>query len=346
MLTIDLQGAQALLEFLQLVREGHLPGVAELEIVMAANAFFVDFYSHWEGLSREKIAKVMVHFDQPERIPSERLLAQLVEGFRQAVDDADRLKEKIDWLRTVDPAAINERVLTYLPSDTPLDSVIHITVDALNNAFVHQGEMGVSLLRGFTDRQAFEGAVAHELHHVGFRFWAERDPVRQALLQEQSGRSVAVQHVQNLLAEGMANYFCTPETVFREEPDEFASDPFEAKLGRLHREEAALFAQAEKVLAMSLDPRADFEQCRQALLALALDVEQCLLPVAHYLGARMLQGMDRAHSRDEIVGCVQNLPRFLAMYNQAAQKAGGFVYTPELVDQFGRLWESESMSEE
>lgn len=346
MLTIDLQGAQALLEFLRFVRDGHPPSVADLETVTAANALFVDFYSHWEGLSREKIAKAMLHFDQPEQIPSERLLEQLGEGFRQAVDDADNLKEKMDWLRTTDLSAINECVLTYLPSETPLDSVVHITVDALNTAFVHKGEMGVSLLKGFTDRQVFEDTVAHELHHLGFRFWAERDAVRQALLQEQSGRSVAVQHVQNLLAEGVANCFCTPEMVFREEPDEFASDPFEAKLGRLYRKEAELFAQAERVLAMSLDPGADFEQCRQVLLALALDIEECLLPTAHYLGARMVQRMDRAHSRDEIVRCVQNLPRFLVLYNQAAQKAGGFVYNPELVDQFGRLWESESVSED
>jgi hypothetical protein len=346
MLTIDLQGARKLLKLLRSIRKGQPPQESELEAVMSANSLFVDFYSRWEGLSREKIAEAMLRFDQPAWHPSERLLAQLAEGFRQALDSTETLNTRLEWLSRVKPAAIASRVLTYLPPNTPLDSTIHITVDSINNAFVHRGQMGVSLLKGVTDRQAFERVVAHELHHIGFRFWAERDPVRMTLLQEQSGRGIAVQHVQNLLAEGMANYFCTPEMVFREEPDERAPDPFEAKLGRLHRQEANLFAQAEKVLAMSLDPEADFGQCRKAFVALALDMEECLLPAAHYLGARMVQRMDQAHSVAEIVGCVQNLPRFLLLYNQAAQKVGGYVHDPELVDRFGQLWESATATKE
>jgi hypothetical protein len=44
MLTIDADGARALLGLLQRVRQGHPPSEAELKEVLAANAFFVDFY--------------------------------------------------------------------------------------------------------------------------------------------------------------------------------------------------------------------------------------------------------------------------------------------------------------
>jgi hypothetical protein len=216
MLTLDLEGAQALLDLLQRVKEGHSVSETELEEVLAINTFSVDFYSQWEGSDRETIKKAIRCFNQPEQIPSGILPTRLAKGFRQAVDEMDLIKGRMSWLREINTSSIAEHVLAFLPASTPIDSVIHITVDLFNNAFVYQREMGVSLFKGAEDRKTFEDTVTHELHHVGFRFWSERDAVRQTLLQERSGRAVAVLHVQNLLAEGMANYYCTPKYVFRE----------------------------------------------------------------------------------------------------------------------------------
>lgn len=102
--------------------------------------------------------------------------------------------------------------------------------------------MGISLLTGMSDKKSFEDAVAHELHHVGFHFWSTQDAVRQSILDEQSGRTVAVLHIQNLLSEGMANYYCTPEYVFRELSEVQPIDPFQARLLRFQKDENKLFA--------------------------------------------------------------------------------------------------------
>ena len=178
MLTIDMEGAQALLRLLQRAKEGHPAGEAELEEVLAANAFFVDFYSHWEGSSRQTIREAIRRFNQPEQVPAGILPTRLAEGLRQAVDEMGLLQSRMSWLKEVDASSITGRVLAFLPANTPLDSVIHITVDLFNGAFVYQDEMGVSLLKGMADRKTFEGAVAHELHHVGLRFWSGQDAVR------------------------------------------------------------------------------------------------------------------------------------------------------------------------
>lgn len=341
MLTIDTQGAQTLLDLVCRVRDGYLPDEDELEAVLAANAVFVDFYSQWQGLDRETIKEALWTFDRPEWVRRGTLAASLAKGFRQAADELVLLRERMAWLKDVELTAVEERARPFLPAGTPCDSGIHITIDLFNNAFVHRGQMAVSLLKGADDRHSFEDAVAHELHHIGFRFWAARDGVRQALLQERSGRSVAVQHVENLLAEGLANFYCTPGYVFSTESREPSAGPLEARLARLRTEERLLFAQAEEVLAMSLRSGAAYEPCREAFRALALDLEDCLLPAAHYLGARMVQTMDRVHPREAIVDCVRFLPRFLPLYNQAAHRAGGFVFDAELVERFVRLWPAE-----
>jgi hypothetical protein len=341
MLTINLEGAQALLDLLQRIQEGHRANETELEEVLAANAFFTDFYSRWEGSDRETIKQTIHHFNQPEQIPSGILPTRLAEGFRQAVDEMALMESKMFWLGEIDTSSIAERVLAFLPVGTPLDSVIHITVDLFNNAFVHQREMGVSLLKGMADRKTFEDAVTHELHHVGFRFWSDRDAVRQTLLQEKSGRSVAVMHVQNLLSEGMANYYCTPGYVFRESPKQPPVDPFQARLARLQREEEKLFAQAEAILAMSLEPEAEHEPCWEAFKTIAFDMEDALLPAGHYLGARMVRRMEQVHPRNLIVRCVQHLPKFLPLYNEAAWKADAFIFDAQLIEQFVQLWDVE-----
>jgi hypothetical protein len=338
MLTIDMEGAQALLRLLQCAKEGHPAGEAELEGALAANAFFVDFYSQWEGSSRQTIREAIRCFNQPEQVPAGILPTRLAEGFRQAVDEMGLLQSRMSWLKEVDASSIAGRVLAFLPANTPLDSVIHITVDLFNGAFVYQDEMGVSLLKGMADRKTFEGAVAHELHHVGLRFWSGQDAVRQGLLQERSGRAVAVLHVQNLLSEGMANYYCAPEYVFRDSPQELPASPFQARLARLQQQEGQLFAQAEAVLGMCLEPEAEYERCWEAFKALAFDMEEALLPAGHYLGARMVQTMEQVHSRSRVVGCAQRLSEFLPLYNEAACRAGAFVLNSRLIDAFGQLF--------
>jgi len=338
MLAIDLEGAQELCALLRCVRRGETVSDARVRDVLASNAFFVDFYSHWDGLDEQTIAAALVQFDEPGwRTGS--LPDRLAGGFRQAVDEMDVIESRMNWLAEVDPTAVSDRVLPFVPHGTPLDSTIHITVDAINGAFVYQDEMGVSLLRGATDRPAFEEAVAHELHHVCFRFWAERDTARQELKQEHSGRSVAVLHIENLLSEGMANCYCSPRYVFETRPDRLP-DAYAARLARLRREEAKLFSQAEAVLAASLEPGADYESCLEAYNALAMDMEDFELPAAHYLGARMIQVMDAAYPRERIIACVKDLSRFLPLYNNAVEQAGGYRFSSDLVRHFGQLFEA------
>lgn len=340
MLAISLSGARSLLGLLRRMAAGHAPTDAELDGVLDANAYFFGFYAGWEGTGRDALKGALCHFCDPARVPAGVIPTRLAEGFRRAATEMDLMGARMAWLQEVDPSDVAERVLTYLPAGTPLDATIHITVDAFNNAFAHRGDMGVSLLKGAAERHTFESAVAHELHHVGFTYWAGRDRLRQALLRERSGRGVAVLHVGNLLSEGLANYYLSPEYVFLASPGAPPSDPYQARLARLAREEGALMAQAEAILTACLEAGAGYGPCLEAFRAIAWDMEQQMLPAGHYIGARMVATMARAQPLDRIVGCVQSLRRFLPLYNQAAREAGAYVLDADCIDRFGRLWDA------
>ncbi len=339
MLSIDTDGAQSLLTLLHQASQDRPAFDSMLDGVLAANAFFIDFYSGWDGCDREAIRQAVRCFQCPEQLPAGTLAARMAAGFRQAVAESDLLESRLAWLCRIDPPAIGGRVLAFLPAGTPLDTVVHITVDNLNNAFVSGREIGVSLLKGMADQTTFEDAVSHEMHHIGVRWWSERDPVLQGLLAEHAGRSVAVMHVLNLLMEGMTNYYITPHYVFRAAPNEPPTDPYQARLGRLQREELSFFAQAGLVLSEALEPGAAYEPCLETFKSIALDMQEMMLPAGHYLGARMINIMEQSSvTREQIVACVKKLPEFLPLYNQSARYVGAYVFNLELVERFHRLW--------
>jgi len=334
-LTINFEGAQTLLTLLKSVTKGNRPTETELQSVLTANEFFVDFYCQWEGVTPESLVETMCRFNQPDFEPLAPVLSALAKGFRQAIEEIDCLQTKLDFLMTTNTSAIVDRVLAFLPRHTPLQSTIHITIDGFNGGFQHRGEMGLSLLGNITNREQFESGIAHELHHVGFYYWAECDPIRQAVLKERSGRAVAVRHVQNLLSEGLAIFYCSPDMM----RDDRMTGAYASKLAKYRQEESRLFVQAEKVLALSLNSDADFETCRRAFEVMAIDPDG-ILPIAHYLGVRMIETMSQSHPQERIIECVQSLSHFLPFYNQAAQGIGAFIYDPSVVEQFSRIFKA------
>jgi hypothetical protein len=340
MITIEREGAQNLLDFLEEIQVGSVPDETKLEGVLAANTFFVDFYSGWTGSSRDKIKQAILHYNAPGQVPEGVIPKQLAEGFRKAMEEIDLMRSRIAWLGEIDASRVTDRVLTFLPKGTPLDTTVHITIDSFNNAFASGNGIGVSLFRGADDRDTFEKAVMHELHHVGFRYWGEKDAVRQKLLREKTGRAVAVMHVQNLLKEGMANYYCTPETVLAPIPEgevSKADDPYLARLLRLRREERTFFASAEALLDLCLNLEAGYDVASKAYATIAFDLDDMMLPVGHYLGARMIETSAKVYPLNRIVGWIKHLRRFLPAYNEAAGQTGGFVFKQTLVKEFTQI---------
>jgi hypothetical protein len=339
-LAIETEGAQRLLDALRRIYRETPPPDAEFDAALAANRFFLGFYSRWEGVSLENLAETIRRCTQPDWQPQGYVLAGLREGFRQAAADSALLQTRLDFWKTVDASALAGRALPHLPPGTPLRSTVHLTIDAFNGGFAYNDEIGLSLLRDITNPGFYEPMLAHELHHVGFRYWVLRDPLRQALAGEESGRAMAVAHVQDLLSEGLAIHYCSPYPPMPEETTAAPDGPPErirARFAKFRREEAALFTQSAEVLRLCLTPGADVRTCRQAVEAFAIDPEG-VEPIGHYVGARMVAIMSQAHSHERIVGCVQSLADFLPLYNQAARQSGAYLYDPELVEQFCQMW--------
>ncbi|MFZ6030656.1 MAG: DUF5700 domain-containing putative Zn-dependent protease [Chloroflexota bacterium] len=333
MLTIECLGAQSLFDVLKNSRLGQYPSQAEISSVLDANAFFVDYYCQWKGVTRQNIGETVQRFAEPSWQSEHPVLAGLARGFHFALENLEELQAGLDNLKGLDASALAEQTATFLPPDTPLDATIHYTVDGFNGGFQFQDGIGLSLLH-FNHPDQLGPVIRHELHHVGFGYWAVHDPIRQAILTEISGRAVAVRHAQNLLAEGLANFYCSPLKA------DLAHMPAAviAKLEHFAREDRLLLAQASDILTKALTPGADFQACQRAYDEIAVDLEG-IQPAGHYIGARMVEIMSQVHSTESIVACVCSLPNFLVRYNQAAEQTGAPLFDPTAVVQFGQLWQ-------
>ena len=331
MLSIESTGAQSILDFL---KHPDKPGSgSDVRQILEVNQFFVDYYCQWSGINFENLVELLTCFNQPGWQATSPVLEALSQGFHHAATEIDVLQRKLNFLKGVDPSGLMYRALAHLPAGTPVNSVIHLTIDRFNGGFQFRGEIGLSLLQDITNPDSFSAIVSHELHHAGFRYWAEKDLVRQELAREESCRSVAVQHVENLLSEGLANFYCSPMKI---DPEKM-SPALVARLEQLQRDEHDLLTQAVHLLTASLAPDADRTECQQAYNELAIDLNG-IQPAGHYLGARMVEIMSQVHPHERIIECVRSLPDFPALYNLAAEKIGMPVFDPVAVNQFRKLW--------
>jgi hypothetical protein len=324
MLTIEYLGAQLLLDILKQVRQGQILSEADISPVLDHNAFFVNYYCQWNGITRQNLASTILSFSRPDWQAPNSVLANLGRGFHTALDQLSNLQANLDALKALDASDITAGVAQHLPADTPLDAVVHYTVDGFNGGFQYQDDIGLSILI-FNNPETLAPIIAHELHHVGFGYWSKRDTTRQVVMGETSGRAVAVRHVQNLLMEGMATFFCSPLQIDQENMDA----ALVAKLERFQRDDQLLLAQAGKILADAITPGADFEDCQRAYDEIAIDLDG-IQPVGHYIGARMVEIISQIHP----LCCTTKLPIKLAWYrgrrsaSSVLDKYGGSHHVP------------------
>lgn len=332
MITLEYRGATALLDLLTQVKQGHYPSSEEISAVLDQNAFYVEYYSQWNGINRAKIVEVFENFSRPEWQPDHPVQAGMARGWRIALEYLELLRTNLEKFSAIDTSTVIERTSPYLPQGTPLDASAYLTVDGFNSGFQYQDGMGLSILM-LDQVESVLRTISHELHHRGFSYWASRDPIRQAVLVEHSGREVAVRHIQNLLMEGMANYYCSPMHIDRET----MGPALISRLEQLQRDRTALLTQAAEIFAQSMAPDADYEACQQACEALMIDYGG-ILPAGHMIGQWMIERMSQVHPQEAVIACVKSLADFLPLYNQAARQVGDPLFETSAVEQFSQVW--------
>lgn len=331
---LEEEGARALLRLLTEVRS-HRPLARDaIRRTLKCNPFFVRFYMRRPEITQSVLADLICRFDHPTWDTTEPVTAGLARGFREGADRAADLMVALDQARAITPQIIQSRVACYLPDDTHLTATVHLTVDGYNGGCMYQNDIGLSVVRTDLDPESLTSTIAHEVHHVGVQWWALQDVRLQQIVAAPSAPHIAVELVIALLAEGMANVFCSPAAVGLATDRSPLSTKIQQKVQTYQDRAHYWFASVDALLGRCLDPDADADVIGQEFQELSHDSDG-VLPPLHWVGARMVATINRAGHRRSLLTCVQHLEEFLPLYQSVSDT---LTFDPLIVAKFTRLW--------
>ncbi|OJF77429.1 MAG: hypothetical protein BKP49_00075 [Treponema sp. CETP13] len=340
---IESHGVKVLLDLLEDIKNGKTFSDDEITDCFSQNDFFINYYCSWASITREKLLLCIRSVNKTALFSENAVLQRLHNGFMYAANHADELRNKMQILDTIDFNKITKNVVSYLPLHTDLECTIHYTLDSFNGAFQYKNGIGFSLIM-FKDlsKEYIIQTLSHELHHLGFKYWAEKDAIRKVLLNENSGRSIAVSYVQDLCMEGLACYYFTPVNQLSDDiknhlPEEYLNS-YNTRLKELQNNELQFFNDSEELLKQALDDSPDLKSCKDLLWQNTID-ENGIEPAGHYIGYRMAQEICNVYEKSNLINCITDLSLFLLLYNRAVSKTPQKAFNQKIIERFSALWQ-------
>jgi hypothetical protein len=341
MIVVESHGIRQLLDILEnVVKLGQSPTKEKIDALLSTKSisFMIEAYSRWPDFSKKGFVKIIANLANANSVGQGTVLSKLEEGFRSclSLEVINLLREKLEKILTLDFTEAERIALKYLPSETPIRSTIHLTIDTYNPGMIFKGNVSLSILP--VDPENFEFSyLAHELHHSGFQYWIRHNPKLKnlAFKGNVNHQEIAVNMILHLLSEGMANYYCTPNMVRTHTK---ASKRHNRKIKKYERNLNPMMLEIQSLLSDCISKSVLVEECRERLMNIILDPESILPPV-HFIGAHIVEMFDKDPriSKSDIVNLCKEPSQFFTFYSQVYKKHGFPSFSSEVIEKVSAL---------
>jgi len=341
MITVESEDITQLLDILEnVVKLGRPPNKEEIDALLSTKwlSFMTEVYSMLPDFSKEGLADVLANLTRPEPVAQGMVLTRLEEGFRSCLSAMriNSLREKLQKMMVLDYAKSERIALTYLPPETPIMSTIYLSIDAVNPGMVFGGNVSLSILAFGPEHFDFQ-YLAHELHHLGFRYWIVKNPKlnKLAFRENTDHREIAVNMILHLLSEGLANYYCTPNHVRLHASDD---EEHNRKIKKYEKSLNQLILEIQSLLSDCVSKSLSVEKCRERLMNIIIDQEGILPPV-HFIGARIIEMFDQdpTISRKDIINLCKDPSDFFTFYSRTHDRQGLPGFSRDVIEQVSSL---------
>jgi|GEM_PF-1329239 len=336
-------GARVLLDYLQAqAREEETEELWETLWADLAFAAWVTAYEMLPGFEENLRALLR----EPTQVPNAEPTAfweGFAAGFARARDPEvnAECRRALAAVERVDFAAGERTALRYLPPETPLEVEIYLTVDGCNGGMFRGSRAFLSVLLVSPDEvSAMVKGFAHEFHHIGAAHWFAQNPLLQRARERDAGK-LAVEILEYLVSEGLANAFCSPSVLRLHEGDSKEAGVHNRRVCELEaRWPDEAIERIEHLLHGALaDPGAEeLSALEESFHQFSLDLSGAGLPEGHFAAGRMVQRMAGALPLERIISLVQEPWRFLACYNEAMESKEPR-FSKRLLEQIERAFE-------
>ncbi|MBD3192280.1 MAG: hypothetical protein GF308_16695 [Candidatus Heimdallarchaeota archaeon] len=335
MIKVHITGLKRFLDFLEEIVETNqaLPQEAIDRVLMDEPlAFMQKAYSNMLDFSREEFAMVIAHLAEPEPVGKGKIVSKLEEGFRSCLnrEKINSLKEKLSKIEQVDFTKAEHIALSYLPPKTVINSNIYLTIDTVNPGMIQQNDISLSILAMDPEEINFN-YLAHEFHHAGFEYWNKKQGLD--LIEKDTHEGIAIKLLLSLIAEGLANFFCTPEMIYRE-----PNSKGYKRIKEYEQELKQLLKEIQKLFTDCFSKRDAIEICKKRLEKIIFDPE-CVLPPIHFIGAKMIEKFDKhpAIEKAEIINLCKKPIGFFSLYQKIAPENNLPNFSNEVTQQFTNI---------
>lgn len=309
-------------------------------------SFNKQFQFHEGNMTSKEYFHIIFSILNDNPIESENFVMNVVtNSFKNILSKKDKLQRKIKNIQEYDFTKLENKLLKTLPEGTPLNINIHIVLDGFNaGCILDSSDMLIDAIFWPSDKKnehQIEGIILHEYHHLGLKYWLNKNKKRKQILKEKSGYELAVKLVESIIGEGAATYFFNQSDnltdLLEEAYGETIANQYLESLKKAKMDIKTLIKRFEYDLEHLLGNKDKYEEMKESTKDYGF-CKEFGQPLDKAIGVYMCKTIERGEGRKGLIEIFKNPSLFLSKYNESAKKINRLEIKEEIVQDWLELW--------
>lgn len=299
----------------------------------------LNFYQHTYDYETYKKVLFLALNHMPLE-PEDEGLSMLYNLLKLINTDVIKLKNKLLLIKAFDFECIAESLNETLPDETELEIDLYFVFDGINGAsIVGDHVMLVNTMLWPSDAKylpVIRDVLSHEYHHIGMKYWLSKRKQFESVFE--STQSFMAYFISSLVGEGLATlYFTSGDNLYPlalESHGEAIAENFKRSVNDRQTDSEALLKLFEQDLSDILSNEMNEEHLETLFSKYSYDPSGNE-PLNKTIGYHMCQSVEKHLGRNAIFDVIKNPMLIFDYYNQANVTKNGFVFSEQLLGEFG-----------
>ncbi|WP_350344377.1 DUF5700 domain-containing putative Zn-dependent protease [Proteinivorax tanatarense] len=343
---VELSMVQKFQKFIQM---GEYKNKAKCELFIEGltdNIGFQKMMEFYNGAitKNEYIEIVYSGFNQLDYYCESQAQKLMHSNFMLLIQNKKLLNKKIDLIKSYNFNKFQQALKPTLPSNTPINADIHFVVDGINAGSIVDAETMLMYIMIWPSKEKYldliEGIILHEYHHLGLKYWLDKDPIRELLLSRKNNQSALLKLSDALMSEGAATYFFNQghnmyPLLIESYGNDFAKK-YQNAINQRNLSKDAMLIQLEQDLKTIIDNKVSYSEMIDILNQYTFNADGGE-PKDKNLGCHMCKMIDRELGRAKLIEIFLKPTEFLLTYNQASAKTDAFQFQQSTIKSLERM---------
>jgi hypothetical protein len=275
----------------------------------------------------------------------DKSLEIMYENFKRLRGRDDLIQKKIKLIEQYDFEKLKHLLESTLPKNTELEINIHFVFDGINGgSIVDKNTMLLYTMFWPSEEKnlkLIEGVLLHEYHHLGIKYWLDKDPVRKKIYSKKDNISLALILSDGILSEGSATYFFNKGhniyPLILESHGEIFAQQYQESMDNRKTGINSVIKELENNLEKLISNKEVYDTMKEIVSNYGFSYEG-KEPKDKVIGCYMCEIIEEVYGREELVKCFLNPESFIVKYNEAAKINNKYTFSKELINNWEKCF--------